>query len=160
MLSCSLSDVITLLFKATHYDFRMKHGWAGKTLQNPLSLLELEGVQQTKQIEWKKKKVGLRPFSAVTELFFVPASAKETCHGCDLVMDASHFGGQLKTMTSDLQMCWTLIASHHLISHTSILILKYPKCWVLNCNCKRFCQKSFGYSTWQNMLKDDNWFRN
>lgn len=45
------------------------------------------------------------PFSAVTELVFVPASAKETCHVCDHVMDASHFGGQLETVASDLQMC-------------------------------------------------------
>lgn len=38
------------------------------------------------------------------ELFVVLVSAKETCHGCDLVMVASHFGGQLKTVTSNLQM--------------------------------------------------------
>lgn len=42
---------------------------------------------------------------------------------------------------------------------SSILILKYSKHWVLNCNCKRFCQKSFGYSRWQNTIKNNNWFR-
>lgn len=64
-----------------------------------------------------------------------------------------------ETVTCNLQMCWALIASHNLVSHTFILILKYPKCWVLNCSCKRFCQKSSVYSRWQNTLKNNNWFR-
>lgn len=48
----------------------------GKALQNPFSLLELEGMQQMNHEMWKKKKVVLRPYHAATERFFVPASAK------------------------------------------------------------------------------------
>ena len=144
--------------------FIMISGWnmaeQGKILQNPLSLLELEGVQQMEKVMWKKKKGVLMPFCAVTELVFVPASAKETCHRCDLVTDASHSGGQFETVTPDWQMCRALTASRHLISHRSILILKYPKCWALNGTCRGFCQKSYAYSTWQNMLKNNNRFRN
>lgn len=65
----------------------------------------------------KEKKVDLRPCSAVTELFLVPASATETCHGCDPVTDTSNCGGQPESVTSDLQMYWALTASHHLISY-------------------------------------------
>lgn len=52
-----------------------------------------------------RKRGDLRPRSAVTELFLVPASATESCHGCDPVTDTSLCGGQLPSVTSDLQMC-------------------------------------------------------
>lgn len=120
----------------------------GKTLQNPLSLLESGCAANVTHWE-KRRKVDLRPCSAVP--------CPSLCHrnlswlwSCDRYFS---LWWPAWVCESDLQLCWALTESHH------CEILKYSKHWVLKCNYKRFCQKSFGYSRWQNTIKHNNWFR-
>lgn len=142
-LSFSLNDGITLLFKAINKDFRMNHRWAGKnTTESTLTV----GVRCAANITHckRRKKVDLRPCSAVTELFLVPAFATETHHGCDPVTDTSHCGGQLESVTFDLQMCWALTALHHLIDHHPSSYWNILKIECLTVMIRYFVKKALG----------------